>query len=71
MNNGSGFSALPGGFRSNDGTFGFQGFGGLWWSATEYGASGAWYRGLAYSDGGLFRNSSNESGGFSVRLVKD
>ena len=31
-----GFSALPGGYGNSDGTFGFLGAIGLWWSANDY-----------------------------------
>ncbi len=70
-NNRSGFSALPGGFRDDDGSFGFVGSGGYWWSATELGASSAYHRGLGYGFGGLARGYSSKSCGFSVRLLRD
>jgi len=70
-NNSSGFSALPGGYRISNGTFGFQGYFGYWWSATENLASGAWERGLAYVSGDFGRLISDKNCGFSVRLVRD
>ena len=33
--NKSGFSALPGGFRTKTGSFGFNGFQGGWWSSSR------------------------------------
>jgi uncharacterized protein (TIGR02145 family) len=39
--NETGFTALPGGFRNYDGNFLNIGYNGLWWSATENGASSA------------------------------
>ena len=70
-NNRSGFSALPGGSRSSDGDFFSQSYYGLWWSATESAASHAYNRGLYYDIDYLSRGYSNESCGFSVRLLRD
>jgi len=78
MNNSSGFSALPGGYRGDDGAFSVQSVDGLWWSATEYGASAACYRCLGCGHdslnngyGHLIRFNLTKSCGFSIRLVKD
>jgi uncharacterized protein (TIGR02145 family) len=69
-NNTTGFSALPGGFRSNDGGF-YSDFG-VWWSATEYDALLAWGCDLSCDHGSLRRGSdASKSFGVSVRLVKD
>jgi len=70
MNNSSGFSALPGGFREGNGLFYGQG-GGYWWSVTEYGGASAWYRTLGPGATYLFRSSSFKGCGYSVRLVRD
>ena len=70
-NNSSGFSALPGGGRSYNGTFYGQSFGGGWWSATEGGASRAYGSGFNYGIGNLNRSDGIKSCGFSVRLVRD
>ena len=71
-NNRSGFSALPGGFRVDDGVFDHMGITALWWSATEFDASIAYYRYLDYSLGDLGRDLfSLKSGGSSVRLLRD
>jgi uncharacterized protein (TIGR02145 family) len=72
MNNRSGFSALPGGYRNVIGTFDIQSYLGYWWSATELEASYAWFRGLYYAvDDYLIRYYNFKSCGFSVRLVRD
>jgi uncharacterized protein (TIGR02145 family) len=72
MNNSSGFSALPGGFRLSNGDFGHQSFYGYWWSATESNASDAWDRYLYCGYNFLYRYSIyGEDCGFSVRLVMD
>jgi uncharacterized protein (TIGR02145 family) len=78
-NNSSGFSALPGGYRSgersNTGYFGGQSVGGHWWSATEVGASNAYCRHLYFSSENLYRDRTSDDGikgcGFSVRLLRD
>jgi hypothetical protein len=47
MNNSSGFSALPGGYRNFNGNFYSQSYFSIWWSATE----NAWNRNLAGQPG--------------------
>jgi uncharacterized protein (TIGR02145 family) len=69
--NETGFMALPGGFRSNDGTFYGNGNYGYWWSSTEYNAASAWNRFLDYSSSNALRGNSNKELGFSVRCVRD
>jgi uncharacterized protein (TIGR02145 family) len=69
--NESGFTALPGGFRSYDGVFSTIGTLGLWWSATEIDASLSWYLQLSYTDGSVYRTSGHKKGCFSVRCIKD
>jgi len=70
-NNGSGFTALPGGYRKSDGVFTYVGYCGGWWTSTEYSKSVAWYRYLDYSSSSVGRTSSFKKCGFSVRCVKD
>jgi len=70
-NNSSGFTALPGGYRYFNGTFGLIGNYGYWWSATESGASSAWGRNLTYNNVGVSSYGSYEKYGFSVRCVRD
>ena len=71
------FTALPGGWRSDDppwNTFAEKGRKGFWWSATDttvYSATRAWYRGMYYGNGIVGRNDGNKEFGFSVRCVKD
>jgi uncharacterized protein (TIGR02145 family) len=64
-NNSSGFSAIGGGYRVNNGSFG------RWWSATEVDASGAWAPSLGNCSWSLERGFTVMSCGSSVRLVKD
>jgi len=70
-NNASGFSALPGGNRRDDGSFSYFGYDGIWWTSTEYYTSYAlsWYLYNVQTD---LSNSNNfKKYGFSVRCVKD
>ena len=69
--NESGFSGVPGGNRLNNGTYGYIGYYGYWWSSSSYSASNAWMRGLYYnvSDEGRYNFPKNY--GFSVRCLKD
>ncbi|MBM2813407.1 MAG: hypothetical protein HW421_169 [Ignavibacteria bacterium] len=69
--NATGFSALPGGWRLNNGTFGRSGLSGLWWSFSESSSLGAWRRNVDYSTVFLTRYSYNKRAGCSVRLVMD
>jgi len=69
--NSSGFKALPGGYRTNDGTFLNIGYYGYWWSSSEYNTSIAWYRNLYYNLGNASRNLYNKTHGFSVRCLRD
>jgi len=70
--NETGFSALPGGYRSgSSGAFGHIGINAYFWSSTEYGSSFAWFRNLGYGGSGMYRGNFDERGGFSVRCVRD
>ena len=71
-NNESGFSALPGGFRSNyDGYFLSMGSTADFWSSTEYGSGYAWGRGLNYYSSEVYRYNYHKEYGYSVRCIKD
>jgi uncharacterized protein (TIGR02145 family) len=72
--NESGFSALPGGFREDVGSFDDIRYDAYFWSATEldYNDYFAWYRLLYYSDGSVDRlRLYNKQVGISVRCLKD
>lgn len=68
--NSSGFSGLPGGFRSITGTFYNIRSIGYWWSATEGNTIEAWYRQLSI-DNSVYRSNRFKNYGLSVRCVKD
>jgi uncharacterized protein (TIGR02145 family) len=69
--NETGFTALPGGDRSNGGYFGFIGNYGDWWSATEGNTTDAWGRGMNYNNCNVSRYNSIKELGFSVRCLRD
>jgi uncharacterized protein (TIGR02145 family) len=69
--NKSGFSAVPGGYRFDDGTFTNIGDHSFWWSSTEYSSTDAWYRLAYYYTSNVDRISYTKSFGFSVRCIKD
>lgn len=66
-----GFSGLPGGARSGNGTFYGIGGGGVWWSSTESSSSGAWSRILGCYDGDVTVGYYDKQYGFSVRCLRD
>ena len=73
--NESGFSALPGGFRSLTGVL-YLSFNsiyvfGSWWTSSENDSNSAWYRNLSYGTGALLKNTGLKSIGYSVRCVKN
>jgi len=67
----SGFSALPGGYRSHYGTFLLIGQGADYWSATQGSSQDAWFRSLDYSNSDIRREDISKPYGFSVRCVRD
>lgn len=69
--NESGFTALPGGYRFDDGAFDYIGSTGFWWSSSEYLTSYAWGRYLSFHSSILSGNSYGKGYGFSVRCVKE
>jgi uncharacterized protein (TIGR02145 family) len=69
--NETGFTALPGGGRGHNGYFDYIRDYGFWWSSTEYGTNGAWYRGLGCNDSNVGRSYYYKSMGFSVRCLRD
>ena len=66
-----GFSALPGGNGSSDGSFSNAGLNGYWWSATEVGASSARYRYMNYNIAYVDWSYSGKTLLCSVRCVMD
>jgi len=70
--NESGFSALPGSYRDNNGAFyNFTGQLSHWWTATEFSTSNAFFYFLSNSLENLLRGNENKKRGFYVRVVRD
>jgi len=67
----SGFTALPGGYRSSDGGFFTLGSTTYFWSSKELNSNHAWFRELIYINAYIARSSASKHSGFSVRLVRD
>ncbi len=65
----SGFSALPGGLRLDDGSFKIIGSAAPWWSATEFGATSAFALYLDSPSVEVTRNHFVKPAGFYVRCV--
>ena len=69
--NETGFTALPGGYRIDSGSFVSIGNYGLWWSATEFDTNNAWFRFMLYNNSDVYRSSNYKELGFSVRCLRD
>lgn len=70
--NTSGYTALPGGFRSNSGTYYGIGEYATFWSANEKPASAnSWYRVLHSEKEAVYRHYVTRNQGLSVRCLKD
>jgi len=69
--NESGFTALPGGYRSFEGIFNSIGIYGYWWSSTEYNSTTVFFRNLRYKYNLVYKYRSEKYCGFSVRCLKD
>jgi uncharacterized protein (TIGR02145 family) len=69
----SGFSALPGGWRNNDGSFNYIRNLAVFWSASEFASFNflAWGRTLSANDGVVLRATYFRSVGASVRCLRD
>ncbi len=67
----TGFTALPGGHRINDGTFDFLGTDGFWWTSTESSGADAWLMTLGYNYNSMSRSNNWKKYGLSVRCIND
>ena len=65
------FSALPAGYRLDDGDYGMGGYNAYFWSFTEYNSNRAYRMDLDYGDDEATLYYYDEVNGFSVRCVKD
>ena len=69
--NESGFTALPGGNRTDNAIYYDVGNFGYWWSDTGDNTTSAWLRYLNYNYSTLNKVSYDRKSGFSVRCLKD
>jgi uncharacterized protein (TIGR02145 family) len=69
--NESGFTALPGGFRSYNGSFNYMGISGYWWSSTTSSPSTVYFWNLRYKYGYVYKSVSNMTNGFCIRCMMD
>jgi Fibrobacter succinogenes major domain (Fib_succ_major). len=69
--NKSGFTALPGGYRSVEGIFNYIGIFGYWWSSTEYNNTTVFFWYLRYKYNSVYKDRSEKYCGFSVRCIMD
>jgi len=69
--NESGFTALPGGLRRNDGPFLDINKFGIWWSSTYDLQSQAWQWTMAYDMENAHQVASSTSNGLSVRCIRN
>ena len=69
--NSSGFTALPGGYRTSNGNFHLLTLNALFWSSTENASISAWGRNLDYNGEFVFHGYSFKPYGFSARCVHD
>ena len=64
-------TALPGGYRNNNGNFNNMGNNANFWSSTENNSNNAWNRKLNYNNSEVNRNNNNKENGFSVRCLRN
>ena len=69
--NESGYTALPGGYRSKDGSFTGIRRQGYWWSSAEISSVNAYYHVLFFDSGNADRGDSDKKDGFSVRCLQN
>ncbi len=70
--NGSGFTGLPGGWRtSGDGSYHEISILGKWWSTTKVDANYVWGRYLEQYDSGITRSPEHMSNGLCIRCIRD
>jgi len=71
INNKTGFSAMPGGYRNEYSVFLLAGEEGIWWSSTEVDSLHCITRHLSFYDSSLILDTAKTIEGNSVRCLKD
>lgn len=69
--NETGFTSLPGGYRTMNGKFSYINGGSGWWSSTEYNSTRAWSRGMHSDTDHVSRGANELPNGLYVRCLKD
>lgn len=69
--NASGFSAVPGGYRSQYGAYTQMSFGAYYWAGQSAGSNDGWFSQLRYDFNNLTGNIFDGRFGASVRCIKD
>ena len=71
--NESGFTALAGSCKLQNGKWGSPGImsTGFWWTASDKNSNAAWYRYLDYKKSEIFRSTVSKNYGMSIRCVKN
>lgn len=68
--NSTGFSAVPGGCRNNDGAFKNIGYSGYWWSTKANDSTYSWLRYMDFYYPNVYAYTCNNRQGLSIRCVK-
>lgn len=69
--NETGFTGLPGGNRAINGSFGFTGIYGFWWSTSEINNTDVWGRSLCYFNIAVTKSLEPKGTGQSIRCIKN
>jgi uncharacterized protein (TIGR02145 family) len=69
--NEAGFTALPGGYRQSNGSFGTLEIDGFWWSSTDGNATNAYFRSMSSDHNNIVSGNNDKHGGFSIRCARD
>lgn len=70
-NNSTGFSVIPGGARYESGNYGYKGFFGYLWTASEVATNDAWGRILIFSETSIGRDIVDKNMGMNIRCIKN
>ncbi|WP_223294129.1 fibrobacter succinogenes major paralogous domain-containing protein [Chlorobium limicola] len=69
--NSTGFTAIPAGYRSSNGTFSLLGTNSSFWTSSENNSYSAWFRQMYNTYSAVYRVSSTKTQGLSVRCIKN
>jgi uncharacterized protein (TIGR02145 family) len=69
--NSTGFTALPGGYRTTTPYFANIKTSGVWWTSSAYVSNNRWFRTMYYQSQAVNRSDIHKSNGLSVRCIKE